>query len=280
MLNLESWVDEMRRRWAPLRDHVAFAAWRADDTVGFQPERRVEVGSAFKAFVAAEYARQVADGSIDPDRRVEVALEDRVASSDMTDQLLDGATITLQEAAEAMVAVSDNTATDLLLRAVGVDRVRALLRELGMLDTSIPASTRSIYDRVRAEPGWRPVACLTTMDDLVRFYRATVADRMLGDPATGRFLDLMRQEDTLQGARWPNGTICYRKSGMVEPPPALAMGMGGAFVDAGGDATVFAFAFNVDFPEDAAYEDSPLDPMVRVFSEGLRQGLLDLAGRP
>jgi hypothetical protein len=64
---------------------------------------------------------------------------------------------------------------------------------------------------------------------------------------------------------------------MVEPPPLLAMSMAGAF-DIDGEITTFAFALNVDFPEDAAYEDSPLEPMVRVFSEGMRHGLRALTG--
>ena len=276
LIDLETWAGEMRRRWAPLRDQATFAARRGEETVGFQEDASFEVGSAFKAFVAAEYARQVAAGSFDPDRRVEITVENRVDSSDMTDQLLDGATIPLQEAAEAMIAVSDNTATDLVMTAVGAARVRNLLRELGLTSTTIPDSTRSIYERFRNEPGWRPVACRTTMTDLVRFYRATVAERALGD-ATDRFLALMREEDMLQGAHWPNDATCYRKSGMVEPPPLLAMGMAGA-LDVGGEVAAFAFALNVEFPEDAAYEDSPLEPIVRTFSEGLRHGMRALAG--
>jgi beta-lactamase class A len=275
-IDLDIWAGELRRRWTPLRDQVAFAARRGDDGVGYQEAVPFEVGSVFKAFVAAEYARQVAASTLDPDERVEIAAETRVDSSTVTDQLPDGATISLQEAAEAMIGASDNTATDLVVAAVGVDRVRALVADLGLADTTIPDSTRSLYDRVRAEPGWRPVACRTTMTDLVRFYRATVAGGALGG-ATARFLALLREEDLLQGAHWPNDATCYRKSGMVEPPPLLAMGMAGAFA-VNGEVTAFAFALNVDFPEDAAYEDSPLEPIVRVFSEGLRHGMRALAG--
>jgi hypothetical protein len=275
-IDLHDWQSEMRRRWAPLRGQVAFAAARGDDAVGLLENAPFEVGSTFKAFVAAEFARQVAAGALDPDARVEITAGSRVDSSDMTDQLTDGATMPLQEAVEAMIAVSDNTATDLVMAAVGADRVRDLIRALGLTHTTIPDSTRSIYERVRREPGWRPVACRTTMADLVRFYRATAVERALGG-ATDRFLALLREEDRLQGSRWPNDAICWRKSGMIEPPPLLAMGMAGA-VAVGSEVTAFAFALNVEFPEDAAYEDSPLEPVVRTFSEGLRHGMRALAG--
>ena len=183
----------------------------------------------------------------------------------------------MQEAAEAMIGASDNTATDLVMRAVGSHRVRALLTGLGLTGTAIPDSTKSIYDRVAADPGWQLAAATMPMRDLTRFYTATVADRALGD-GTERYLALMREEDVLQGAQWPSGVTAYRKSGMIDPPPMLAMAMGGAFAESGGEVAAFAFALNVPFPEDAAYEDSPLEAIVRVFSEGLRWGMHALAG--
>ena len=276
LIDLEMWAGEMRRRWAPLRDQAAFAVARGDEVVGFQADVPFEVGSAFKAFVAAEYARQVASGEVDPDARVEILPENRVDSSVVTEQLPDGESMSLQEAAEAMIGASDNTATDLVMATVGVERVRQLLVALGLPNATLPESTGSLYRRWQENPGAQVNASLVAMADLARFYQATVAERALAD-ATDRFLALMREEDLLQGAIWPNDAICYRKSGMVEPPPLLAMSMAGA-LDVDGEVTAFAFALNVEFPEDAAYEDSPLEPIVRTFSEGMRHGMRDLAG--
>jgi hypothetical protein len=65
---------------------------------------------------------------------------------------------------------------------------------------------------------------------------------------------------------------------LLEPPPQLAMGMGGALQASMGEVTAFAFALNIAFPEDAEIEDSPLEPAARTFSEGLRFGMRELAG--
>lgn len=276
-IDLNAWNEQMKARWDPLRDQCAFGAWRDNELVGFQLDEPFEVGSAFKAFVAAEYARQVTTGAIDPDMYLTVQPIDRVESSLVMESIPDGGTIPIQEAAEAMIGASDNTATDMVIRVVGVENVRSLLDDIGLDSTTIPDSTKSIYDRVRQESGWRPQACLTTMRDLTRFYSSLVAGQTLGDEATRWFLGLMRQEDLAQGANWSDEVLCYRKSGMLEPPPLLAMGMTGAFLHVGGAVTAFAFALNVDFPEDAAFEDSPLEPTVRIFSEGLRLGLQELA---
>ena len=278
MIDLTTWDKQMRARWEPLRDQAAYAVVRGEERVGLHDDVPFEVGSAFKAFVAAEYARQVTAGRLDPAMHLTIQPVDRVDSSPVTEAIPDGADITLQDAAEAMIGASDNTATDLVLRAVGPDRVRALLTDLD-IDATMPGSTRSLYERVAAEPDWRPVCCLVTMRDLARFYTATVAGGALGE-ATERFLALLRKEDIAQGAEWPAGITCFRKSGSIEPPPLFALGMGGAFRDAEGTVSAFAFAFNVPFPEDAAYEGSPLEPLVHIFSEGLRRGLGTLAGDP
>jgi beta-lactamase class A len=280
-VDLHHWHAQMRARLKPLHDQVAFAAWRGDEHVGYQESVPFEVGSAFKAFVAAEYARQVAAGGLDPGATLTVTAADRVDSSIAFDEVPDGMTVSLQEAAEAMIAVSDNTATDLVMREVGVERVRKLIRDLGLVETTIPDSTRSIYERVRRDPGWHPVACLTTMDELASFYQRAVRGGALGSAAaTNRFLGLLRQEDRAQGAEWPETVLCFRKSGMVDPPPQLAMAMAGAFARAGGELVTFAVALNVAFPEDAADEESPLESSVRTFSNGLRYGMRALAGVP
>jgi hypothetical protein len=276
VIDLSTWDETMRARWAPLRDRAGYAALRGDERMGQHDDVPLEIGSAFTVFVAAEYARQVGAGRLDPAALLTVQAADRVDSSIIVDAIPDGGGIVLSEAAEAMIGASDNTATDLVLRAVGPDQVRVLLAELGV-DATIPDSTKSLYERWRAQRSEPVRASITTMRDLAGFYRSTVSERSLGEEATDVFLALMREEDILQGAEWPNGVVAHRKSGMVEPPPLLAMSMGGAFVHAGGAVTAFAFALNVPFPEDAAYEDSPLDPTVLAFSEGLRRGLDALA---
>lgn len=277
--DLVNWRDQMALRLEPLGTQCAFSVQRGDELVGYQEDVTFEVGSAFTAFVAAEYARQVGERMVDPEMLLTIEPKTRVESSQTLESIPDGETITLQDAAEAMIGVSDNTATDMVLTVIGADRVRAILSDMGLDQTAMPDSVKSIYDRFKSDRSWRPVACLTTMRDLTAFYSAITFDRAWKRGATReRFLHLMRQEDIVQGAEWSDHVVCYRKSGSLSPPPQLVMALAGAFVFANGEVTAFAFALNVDFPEDAAFEDSPLEPMVRTFSEGLRFGMESLAG--
>nr|WP_241680666.1 serine hydrolase [Pseudactinotalea suaedae] len=51
--------------------------------------------------------------------------------------LPDGATVSVLEAAQKMIAISDNTATDLLIRALGRDAVLAAMLEMGHGDPAL-----------------------------------------------------------------------------------------------------------------------------------------------
>ena len=60
---------------------------------------------------------------------------------------------------EAMIAHSDNTATDLATGKVGADRVRALIAQAGLASIRIPDSTRLFFSYILGAPagvdlGW------------------------------------------------------------------------------------------------------------------------------
>lgn len=61
---------------------------------------------------------------------------------------------------EAMIAHSDNTATDVALHRVGPDKVRALIAEAGLHQARIPDSTRRFFSYIAGYPagedmGWK-----------------------------------------------------------------------------------------------------------------------------
>ena len=63
--------------------------------------------------------------------------------------------MTLRTALEAMISHSDNTATDMVLRHVGAERVQAFVEAIGLRQTRIPTSTRQFIGYVAGLPDWR-----------------------------------------------------------------------------------------------------------------------------
>ena len=273
MIKLNTLGDQLDAVWSPLGKAAAFRLTRSRDPeaegAGRNDDERFEVGSCFKAFVAAECCRQVSSGLFSWDEPLRVEPERRVPASARAERWPDGSTVTLDEAARAMIAVSDNTATDMVMDLIGHDTVVALVSECGLSETVIPRSTGAVYAQLEHV---RPVACSSTMRDLTRFYAlALSSDSPLDPQAQSDFRRLLRQEDMEQGARWPDGVVCYRKSGSLEPPPMFAMAMAGAFVTEQSHGG-FAFALNLETSDPAAMTHA-----ATVFIEGVTLGMKGLA---
>lgn len=103
------------------------------ELAGSQP---MPIGSAFKLWILAEATRQVNAGM----RKWSdvVTLNERSMPSGITQRWPKGAPVTLHTLATLMISISDNTATDALLHALGRDKVDAMVAQTGVAD---PAAT-------------------------------------------------------------------------------------------------------------------------------------------
>lgn len=218
-------------------------AWSVRLADGRELEHRadapMEAGSTFKAVVAAECCRRVERGDLAWSDLLVIRPEDRVPASAVTEALPDGATITMDEAVRAMMTVSDNTATDLVMGKIGHDAVVRLIDELGLREMRIPESVKELYAQAVDED----IAAFTTsMRDLRTFHDVAFREELFAQPGTHhRFLAFLRGEDETQGASWPNGVTCYRKSGSLQTDAMITLAIAGAFARDGAVAT-WAFA--------------------------------------
>ncbi|MCI2959634.1 Cpe/LpqF family protein [Agromyces atrinae] len=106
------------------------------------------IASAFKLYVLGAVVDAVAAGELAWDD--ELVIDDAVKSlpSGELQDRPSGSTVDVIEAASKMIAISDNTATDLLIRAVGRDAVEAQLEIMGHSDPSLDtpfATTREFF---------------------------------------------------------------------------------------------------------------------------------------
>lgn len=110
-----------------------------------EPERVQRTASIGKLFLLVEVARQAAAGQLDLDEQVERRPDEFVADSGVWYRLRADA-LSIHDACALIGAVSDNLATNVLVRRIGLDAIGQTTRELGI--------TRSaLLDRVREERG-------------------------------------------------------------------------------------------------------------------------------
>lgn len=95
------------------------------------------IGSIVKLWVLGAVVDAVAAGSISWDDRLTIDAQVRSLPSGELQDRPDGATVTVREAAEKMIAISDNTATDALIRSVGRDAVEAAMVATGHSDPGL-----------------------------------------------------------------------------------------------------------------------------------------------
>jgi beta-lactamase class A len=105
-----------------------------------RPDLFLFTASAYKTFVLAQYLRDVEAGRLVEDEQLAIDDSVRMVSSPVFIEL--AGTTEARVVLEAMIAHSDNIATDRATGEVGADGVRALIAEAGLRTSRIPDSTR------------------------------------------------------------------------------------------------------------------------------------------
>ncbi|NUO57027.1 MAG: serine hydrolase [Hamadaea sp.] len=120
--------------------------------IGSGSDDQVVIASVVKILLVLEFARQVAQGQLDPAERVVVRAADRLGGWG-TAGCADDVELSLRDLAYFAMSVSDNTAADLLARRVGPDLLPVLAAELGLTRTHIIGSPRQVLESVFADVG-------------------------------------------------------------------------------------------------------------------------------
>ena len=123
-----------------------------------------------------------AAGDLDLDDRVEVMPEDMRRGSGLIQTFEPGLRPTLRDLVTQMIITSDNTATDMVIRAVGLDRVNALLEGRGYEETRLKLTTGDLF----LETWTRTDPALDSMSHRTVFERGFPSD----EGAARRFFEL------------------------------------------------------------------------------------------
>ena len=153
-----SWA-ELEEQAAALGGDVSLTVTRVSD--GELGERILEVlpdgvaatdarpiGSIVKLYVLGALVQAVEEGRVGWDDPLTVTDDVRSLPSGELQDAPTGTVVSVRETAEKMIAISDNTATDMLIQAVGREAVEAALADLGHSDPprNVPLmSTRDLF---------------------------------------------------------------------------------------------------------------------------------------
>jgi beta-lactamase class A len=168
--------------------------------------------SSIKIAVLAELYRQSQQGKLKLTDSYTVNASDLVPDSDIMVGLTPGVTkLTLRDVATMMVAVSDNSATNVLIDRVGMDNVNALMTSLGLKHTLL---RRKMMDLKAAGEGRENVSTPKEMATLLeQIYHGKVLNKEMTDDF---FKVLSTHKDSWIPRYLPEGLKMANKPGALE----------------------------------------------------------------
>jgi beta-lactamase class A len=208
---------------------VAFLARNlaTGEEIGHQPDRAMPTASTIKLLVLAELFRQVDAGAVALERPIAIHPDDRRGGSGILKDLTPDLMLPVIDHATLMVALSDNTATAVLVRLLGRERILRSAREWGMTNTTanfVGGETARDY-------------AASTPRDIVRLLTLIATDAIISPAACARMRDILvtQQYHDQIGRYLPYNQ--YRRAGYAHPGPVIVRSksgfMAGVRVDAG-----------------------------------------------
>ncbi|MFZ0815744.1 MAG: serine hydrolase [Candidatus Sulfotelmatobacter sp.] len=168
--------------------------------------------SSIKITVLADLYLQAQQGKLKLTDLYTVQVSDLVPDSDIMGGLTPGVTrITLRDLATMMVAVSDNSATNVLIDRVGMDNVNAMLDSLGLVHTRL---RRKMMDLEAAKQGRENIS---TPREMMMLLAAIYRGKLLNKQSTEDFFKILSTgKDSWIPRDLPAGVRVADKPGELE----------------------------------------------------------------
>jgi len=182
-------------------------------------DEAMPTASLIKLTVMVETYWQVSEGKIALDKTLTLRKDDKVAGSGvLTNHFSNGATFPLRDAVRLMIALSDNTATNLVLDQIGIPSTNERMEKLGFKYTKINAkvykgSTTSIAPERTKKYGLGS----TTAREMVQLLERIENGKLVSPEACKEMLEHLKKcEDKEKMTRLlPAGTVVAHKTGSV-----------------------------------------------------------------
>lgn len=168
--------------------------------------------STIKVAILIAVARAIDAGTLRHDDRRSARPEDTISGSGVLKGMEPGLSLTIDDHAYLMIAVSDNTASNVLIAAVGLEAVQAVTADLGLERTHL---RRPFLGALPTDD--LPRNQITARDFIAML--AAIADSTAASPEACRWmLDLLRAQQHVDrlGRDLPHGVGFSGKSGSLD----------------------------------------------------------------
>ncbi len=177
-------------------------------TVGYNAGETMPAASTIKVPVMVEVFRQLAEGRFDLNTRVTLRASDKdYGSGDLCDAA-DGTSYPVSTLLERMIEVSDNTASNMLIRLVGRSNINVEMERLGLEHTHLATDVRtnhwSVRTALRSSPG-----------DMVRLLELMAKRKLIDEWSSNEMISILEDDqiNTLLPEPLPEDVAIAHKTG-------------------------------------------------------------------
>ena len=177
---------------------------------GFNAAKSMPAASTIKLPVMVEVFEQLEAGRFDLQRRVTLEAGDKDYGSGVLADAPVGTTYPVSELVEKMIDISDNTATNMLIRLVGRRNINRQMGELGLARTRLTGDVRT--------DGWSIRQTLrTSAADLVRLLTLMARRELVDEWSSNEMIDILEADryNTLLPEPLPDDVPIAHKTGSL-----------------------------------------------------------------
>ena len=158
------------------------------ETRAYAADKSVVAASVIKIPVMIEVFRQARDGLLDFNEIHRLADDERLPSCGTLKAMHTGIEMTLLDLTKLMIIVSDNAATNILIRRVGMDNVNQTLRGLGCEKTCL---RRLLFD---SEASARGIENSMTAGEMGLLLEKLYRGELVSKEASAQMLDILKDQ--------------------------------------------------------------------------------------
>lgn len=167
------------------------------DTFTHNADRQYGAASTVKIPLMIEIYRQIDRGERALDDPYTLVDADRAVGSGVIHELHTGITLTLNDLVYLMMAISDNTATNVLIDYAGMDKVTATMRELGMTQSLLGRKMKGRPAQDGEQENW------ATANDYAHITQALLADQVASADSCAKMVAMLeKQQNTRRISRY------------------------------------------------------------------------------
>ena len=190
--------EQVKSLIAPFKGKVTLYAKNLDtgETYALNADERVRTASTIKIAVMIEAFARVSEGKAKWSDEVVLSKEKKVSGSGILAELSDNIHLTLRDAVNLMMILSDNTATNLVLDVLTTDAVNARMESLGFKQIKINRRVGSGGDSVAGkDPEDKKYGLgFATPHEMVLVMEKLERGEIISPAVSKEMIDLMKRE--------------------------------------------------------------------------------------